>query len=130
MADSCWNWDRCTNRGGYGLVSIRNKSTLVHRVIYELLIGKIPKGKFVCHTCDNRRCLNPSHLFLGTNADNQRDAAIKGTKAGKLSLQDVTEIRRLYIEGFKQKALAKMLNISQPGVSKIVNWKRRIHCGR
>lgn len=95
--------------------------------MYEMLVGDIPKGKLVCHSCDNPRCVNPDHLFLGTDADNQRDAAVKNRKAHKLEIKEIIEIRRLHAEGFKQVPLARMFNVGQDHISRIVNYKARKH---
>ncbi len=70
----CWAWAGGHNNMGYGM----HKRRLTHRVAYEREHGPIPAGMMVCHTCDEPGCINPAHLWLGTNADNQRDASEKG----------------------------------------------------
>jgi len=74
----CWNWQGSINTGGYGTIAIRRKTRTLHRLNYERLVGEIPKGICVLHKCDNPRCCNPEHLFLGTQADNIRDMHEKG----------------------------------------------------
>lgn len=76
--NSCWNWTGYRNAGGYGTFGVAGKSHLAHRLSYELFVGPIPPGMHVCHSCDNPRCVNFRHLWLGTNADNMRDRGIKG----------------------------------------------------
>jgi hypothetical protein len=70
--NGCREWIRKTSFG-YGLTNIRNKNIFAHRAAYIAWKGEIPKGMFVCHTCDNRLCINPEHLFLGSSKDNLRD---------------------------------------------------------
>lgn len=74
----CWLWLGSVERGGYGMVSVGGKNRLAHRVSYEAHVGAIPEGKRVLHRCDVRCCVNPAHLFVGSDADNMRDMIAKG----------------------------------------------------
>ena len=75
--NSCWEWTAC-KAGGYGQIYVRGKLVYAHRLSWVWANGKIPKGLFVLHKCDNRVCVNPDHLFLGTNKDNMQDCVRKG----------------------------------------------------
>lgn len=74
----CWEWTARVNDNGYGYVSFDYQKHYAHRVSWELTYGQIPHGLCVLHRCDNRRCVRPEHLFLGTRADNQEDMRVKG----------------------------------------------------
>lgn len=81
----CWLWTSCVDSDGYGYLHNRTidaaKNLKAHRVAYEEFIGPIPEGKYVCHTCDVRSCVNPAHLWLGTHEENQNDRIAKGRSA-------------------------------------------------
>lgn len=78
--DQCWPWTAYRNKKGYGQIKVGGKYGQVisaHRVAHELLIGPIPDGLCVCHSCDNPPCCNPAHFWLGTNAENNADKVAK-----------------------------------------------------
>lgn len=76
--DSCWNWTGAISSNGYGSATFESRRISSHRLSWILCNGEIPNGLFVLHTCDNRKCVNPGHLFLGTQKDNMQDCYKKG----------------------------------------------------
>lgn len=74
----CWLWTGALTGSGYGNVQFNGRLTMAHRAAWIMAKGPIPKGMFVCHTCDVKTCINPAHLFLGSPLDNQRDMIAKG----------------------------------------------------
>jgi len=129
IGDGCWDWVASTNSDGYGLFS-KGSSRKAHQVSYELFVGPLPHGRIcVLHRCNNRRCVRPSHLYLGTQKENARDRESAGTtfhqygEDSPLSLlteADVTKIRGLCAAGgMYQKDVAAMFGTTQGTVSKI-----------
>lgn len=133
--NGCIIWKGSKHETGYGKINDGKNYKLAHRVSYELFIGKIPKGMYVCHTCDVRNCVNPKHLFLGTHLDNMIDRDLKGrnkTKSGidhksaKLNDEIVIDIRRKLKEGYSIVSLAKLYNVSTFAISSVKfgrTWK-------
>lgn len=76
--ENCWNWIGGGRGNGYGAIKYNNKVIDTHRLSWILHYGEIPEKLFICHKCDNRKCVNPEHLFLGTSSDNMKDCSNKG----------------------------------------------------
>jgi len=139
-SENCWNWTggKNINKWGkrYGTIQMGPKNLLAHRVSYELFKGKIPKGKIVCHQCDNELCVNPEHLWLGTYSDNMKDMQfkkrshyVKGGKnpASKLTEEEVEKIKELHIEGIMIKDIAKIYAVTRHCIQHILNGKTWKH---
>ena len=137
--DECWEWTASRLPWGYGVIGRGRKdgkSRLAHRVSWELENGPIPEGMCVLHHCDNPGCVNPSHLFLGTNMDNTQDMISKGREAdrrgaknptAKLTRQDVYEIRQMLQQQIYQRVIAMKYGIARSTVSHIKtgrDWSR------
>lgn len=139
---SCWEWRGSKDRNGYGhLVGPSGRIEKAHRVSWQLAHGAIPEGLYVLHRCDNRACVNPNHLWLGTYRDNRLDCVAKGRHANNakrgeahylthLTNEDVIAMRKRWGEGQSQSALAREYNISASQVRKIVHYQRWAHVGR
>ena len=130
--DNCWNWTAGKNEKGYGLIKYKGKTVSTHRLSYILHYGEIPDNKCVLHSCDNRSCVRPDHLFIGTNQDNMTDMqkknrAFRGTGElngnAKLSNQQTLDLIKDFISNKKygyKTFLAKKYNISITQVSYIL----------
>ena len=81
--NGCWEWTKAKDYDGYGITTYNGKIVGAHRLSYLSFNGPIAQGLFVCHSCDNPSCCNPSHLWLGTNQENQIDNRDKGRKCGR-----------------------------------------------
>lgn len=129
----CWEWTGWTGHG-YGYFGVGGKDKRSHRLAFLFCRGD-PGDKLVLHTCDNRQCVNPNHLYLGTHEDNiadaiERDRLARGEKnaASKLSEGEVAEMRRRYSdESVSQTELGDEYGVSQTTVSKIVRGETWSH---
>lgn len=132
----CWEWQKCKTLG-YGRLAVAGtgKKSRAHRQSHALHTGPIPDGMLVCHACDNPSCVNPDHLFLGTQSDNMADMTAKGRQSrgeasgsAKLTKSDVLEIRDLALHKvFTQAAIGALYDIDQTAVSKIHSRKSWRH---
>ena len=138
--DTCWIWTAGSRGYGYGAFKFGNKTVDSHRVSYILFKGEIPSGIFVCHTCDNPKCVNPDHLWLGTHSDNMKDAYNKGRlnipttsrfKKGhkavnrKLTDEQVKEIKHILKTATKLSLndIAELFNVKRTVISDIKRGK-------
>lgn len=142
----CWIWKAAKLKSGYGkLMVTKTHGMTAHRYSYTLHNGEIPKGMFVCHSCDNPPCVNPSHLWLGTAKDNSQDAKKKGRTAvgdkngmrtkphkrsfgqrngfGKLTDRDVAQILKLRRDGISGREVASKFGISRDYVYELTTSK-------
>jgi hypothetical protein len=136
LPEECWEYNGGINSTGRGVFWLNRKSIHAHRMAYILAHGEINDGLWVCHHCDNGKCVNPSHLFLGTPKDNTQDMIRKGRKKtlrgendpkSKLKSAEVLEIVRLYKSGrLSQYQLGKMFLVTRStilGILRGETWK-------
>lgn len=117
----CWNWKKATNNDGYGILTFHGKAWKAHRLAYHFSNSGIPDGMVICHTCDNPKCVNPDHLYAGTQQQNVKDRVkrrrsgnLKGVNNGKakLSESDVLKIRSACDSGDRYSDVATKFGIS------------------
>lgn len=116
----CWNWFGCVQSNGYARVTYKRKTMGAHRLSYIAFNGDILDGLHVCHRCDNRKCVNPVHLFLGTRNENIQDAKSKGRMASgerlpitKIYGENLIEVMRLINTGLSYKKIGDKFNVCQ-----------------
>lgn len=122
----CWEWINPPSSTGYTNISIDGKVYGAHRISWQIYNGAIPDGLYICHTCDNTRCVNPNHLFLGTPQDNARDRDTKG-RMGKrrdpLTDREIEEILAMRDGGEYVKDIAEKFGVHQTTVFRILRKK-------
>jgi hypothetical protein len=128
--DECWEWKSNDLRGkGYGYIRVKDKNIKANRISWVIHNGPIPESKLVLHKCDNPRCVNPNHLYVGTHSDNNMDREYRNSnylkgRMSKFSSEDIDTIKKLYIDGVYQKDIAKQFNVSQSYISFIIKGIR------
>ncbi len=135
----CWEWQASKHKTGYGIIASPHSTPMLkaHRVSWEIHYGPIPQGMHVLHKCDNRGCVRPDHLFVGTHNDNMQDMknkgrarspGFKGQKNGAAKLTDnqAKEIISLRRNGWTSNQLAEKFGVSRAQITRIVagaSWK-------
>lgn len=128
--EECWEWQKFKS-GGYGLLKGEGRSNLyAHRYSFAIHNGPIPSGLVVMHSCDNRACVNPAHLSLGTHQDNVADKVSKNrqprgslTGQAKLTEQQIPTIRRLLACGMAEREVASTYHVCQATINMIKHNK-------
>lgn len=131
--DGCWRWTAGKFTSGYAQFRIGTGKHRAHRLMYDLAVGEIPDGLCVCHHCDVRACVNPTHLFVGSHRDNAQDRESKGrgvcnlrpqrgenNGSAKLTRAEVRRLRILHSGGRSYETLADFFEISKSQVGNIV----------
>ena len=133
----CWEWQAFLDSDGYGTLRVGYKMMKAHRVSYALTFGPFDSALLVCHDCDNPSCVNPDHLFLGTNADNSADMTSKGRQAkgeangrSKLTEADIPAIMAQRATGATMRAIARDFGVSHFVISNITRGKSWSHVKR
>ena len=136
----CIEWQKARNYSGYGTLWFNGRAGGAHRAAWLVANGGIPSGMQVLHRCDNRLCINPDHLFLGTNADNVADKVAKGRQYrpyakgqanghSKLTDAEAALIREMANKGVANRPLAEKFGVSTMTISMIRNNKTWTHVG-
>lgn len=131
--NNCWNWIGVLAGGGYGRLRFEGKNIAAHRLSYKLFKGEIGENLFVCHSCDNKKCLNPDHLWIGTLQDNVNDAVkkgrvnMKGVKNRFCSLTEhqIEEFIILRNESITYQRLSRIFNSSEQHLRNIFKGRIR-----
>lgn len=138
----CWEWQGSLFVSGYGRIKFKGRAYRAHRLSYEVHFGSIPAGLLVCHRCDNKRCVNPRHLYLGTASDNVSDTAARGRiysgdkhwshlkpervlrganhPRAKLSSEIAAEIREGFASGINRNQLAAKYGVNWSTINRVV----------
>lgn len=124
-SDKCWDWLAGTFASGYGCFAVHGFGERAHRVSWTSFNGDIPIDKLVLHRCDNRLCVNPNHLYLGSRSDNQRDRA--DSDSLKFTPDMIETMKKMYYEyEMTQKNIAKVFKTDQSVISRAINDNPRV----
>ncbi len=123
----CWEWTGTITSDGYGRAQCAKEKWSAHRLSYHIFRGPIPNGLFICHTCDNKKCVNPSHLYAGTAQDNSNDAVERGLQPRGIDMHNSVltpkDVREIRCSEKSSRALAKQFSVSQATIMKVLTGR-------